>query len=153
MSVYRTKPNHNSNVPALALAAAEAGRAAFPLKSKVPAIKGGRGYLDASTERSRVISFFNAAPGATGYGVATGSPSRIAVVDIDGPDAEAEADRLGLTSDYIVRSGREDGGRHLYFTIPAGREVRSRLLAPGLELKGDGAYVAGPGSVHPSGRR
>jgi hypothetical protein len=37
----------------------------------------------------------------------------------------------------------------LYFTIPPGVVVKSRDLAPGLELKGDGCYVVGAGSRHP----
>jgi hypothetical protein len=135
-----------------ALAAAAAGMAVFPLRGKIPAIKGGAGCKDASRNRGQILGMFNAAPGATGYGIATGSPSGRIAVDIDGPEAQREAERLGLTSGYTVRTGREDGGRHLYFTIPAGVQVRSRILAPGLEVKADGAYVAGPGSMHPSGR-
>jgi hypothetical protein len=133
----------------LALAAAEAGRAVFPLRGKVPLTS--RGFKDASRDRARVTAMFNAAPNATGYGIATGERSGIVVVDVDGPEGRAEAERLGLRSDYVVRTGRKHDGWHLYLTIPPGVEVASRDLAPGVELKGNGAYVVGAGSLHPSG--
>jgi putative DNA primase/helicase len=43
-------------------------------------------------------------------------------------------------------------GFHLYYRSPEGVEVGNRRLAPGLDLKGDGGYVVGPGSVHPTGK-
>jgi len=97
--------------------------------------------------------FDRAASRATGYGIATGAASGVIVVDIDGPEALAEAQRRGLTSERIVRTGRPGGGGfHLYFDLPPGVEVKSRVLAPGLELKAEGTYVVGPGSLHPSGQ-
>jgi Bifunctional DNA primase/polymerase, N-terminal/Primase C terminal 1 (PriCT-1) len=149
--VYQEAAQRNTTGSVLALAAAAKGYAVFPLSGKIPAIKGGKGFKDAATERSRIISMFNAAPDATGYGIATGSPSRVIVVDADGPEALAEAKRLGLTdTGRVVQTGR---GQHFYFTIPASVVVRSRELAPKLDLKADGGYVAGPGSLHPSGKR
>jgi len=136
----------------MALSAAKDGRAVFPLAGKTPTTGATpHGYKDASTERSRIAGMFNAAgPTATGYGIATGKVSGIVVVDIDNAEAGAEADRMGLVSDYTVSTGR---GEHRYFALPseAGVEVRSRDLAPDLELKAEGCYVVGPGSLHPSG--
>ena len=127
MKAYQTHTTNPSDILALALQAAEAGLAVFPLRGKFPAIRkcpeseaqglggealaehartcgrAGHGFHDARTERSRVIALFNAAPDATGYGIATGSPSRRIV---DGPDGLREAQRLGLTSEYVVRTGR-----------------------------------------------
>jgi DNA-binding transcriptional ArsR family regulator len=145
-----------SNSPlALALEDAACGYAVFPVAGKAPAIKGGRGCKDGTREPQRITALFNAAAHkATGYGIATGATSRLAVVDIDGEQAEAEARRRGLTSDYVVRTGRPEGhGWHLYYSIPEGADVRSRTLAPGLEIKGSGSYVVGAGSFHPSGNR
>jgi hypothetical protein len=96
--------------------------------------------------------FNRAGARATGYGIATGGASGNLIVDIDGPEGVAEAKRLGLTSGYVVKTGRpEGGGFHLYFTLEPGVQVKSRTLSPGLELKGEGAYVVGPGSKHPLG--
>jgi hypothetical protein len=154
---YHQPDPQRTAVVARALEAAGAGQAVFPLAGKAPAIgkrEGGRGYKDASRDRSRVTALFNrAGRTATGYGIATGQASRIVVVDVDGPEARAEAERRGLRSRRVVRTGRIDGdGWHIYFELPPSVKLRSRMLAPGLELKAEGAYVVGPGSAHPSGR-
>ncbi|HKH77336.1 MAG TPA: bifunctional DNA primase/polymerase, partial [Rubrobacteraceae bacterium] len=149
---HRPEPERTTIV-ARALEATRAGRAVFPVRDKVPLTA--HGVKDASRDRARVTAMFNAAPRATGYGIATGAASGIVVVDVDGPEAQAEAERRGLRrgcSGCVVRTGREGDGWHLYFTIPRGTTLRSRVLAPGLELKAEGAYVVGPGSAHPSGR-
>jgi hypothetical protein len=99
-------------------------------------------------------------PGA-GYGIKTGAAPRgsgIIVVDIDSDEAgEAwcELERLGRgegeedDSTYTVRSGR---GWHLYFKHP-GFPVKNSVgeLAPGIDIRGDGGIVVGPGSPHRSG--
>src|SRR5215207_985421 len=148
---YPAAPDRTT-IMAMALEAAGANMAVFPVFGKVPLTA--HGYKDASRDRARVTAMFNAAPSATGYGIATGSASGIVVVDVDGPEARAEAERRGLQSGYVVRPGRDEGdGFHVSLRIPDGVVLRSRALAPGLELKAEGAYVVGPGSAHPSGRR
>jgi hypothetical protein len=124
--------------------------AVFPVRAKVPQTP--RGYKDASRDPARVTAMFNAAPNATGYGIATGAASGIVVVDVDGPEARDVAISRGLRSGHVVRTGRDRDGWHIYLRIPQGTTIRSRVLAPGLELKAEGAYVVGPGSAHPSGR-
>jgi hypothetical protein len=128
--------------------------AVFPLAGKLPTTGATpNGFKNASRDRSRITGMFNAAgTRATGFGIATGRASGIVVVDVDGPEAVAEAKRQGLTSDHVVLTGRpEGGGFHLYFTLEPGTEVKSRDLAPNLELKAEGFYVVGAGSLHPSG--
>jgi hypothetical protein len=149
-SYYNGQPERTTNL-SLALAAAADGMAVFPVSGKRPLTR--HGVKDASRDRSRITDLFNAAGArATGYGIATGAASGIAVVDIDGPDALDEAKRRGLTSGYEVKTGRpEGGGYHLYFALEPGVEVKSRTLSPGLELKGEGYYVVGAGSKHPFG--
>src|SRR5215207_4323806 len=100
------KAGERATVTALALEAAEAGMAVFPLRYKHPAISkddGGRGYKDASRDRSRITAMFNSAPHTTGYGIATGQRSGVVVVDVDGPEGRKEAERRGLSSGYVVR--------------------------------------------------
>jgi putative DNA primase/helicase len=58
-------------------------------------------------------------------------------------------DRHGpLPKTPMVETG--GGGLHYYFAVRG--SVRSRPLAPGLELKGDGGYIVAPPSVHPNGK-
>jgi hypothetical protein len=149
---YNVEPERTTIV-SLALEAAASGLAVFPLAGKEPTTGATpNGYKNASRDRSRITAMFNAAPDATGYGIATGAASGLIVVDVDGPEAVAEAKRLGLTSGHVVKTGRpEGGGYHLYFALEPGTEVKSRDLAPGLELKAERCYVVGAGSLHPLG--
>lgn len=157
MNSIHDGPPERSRVLSLALAAAETGMAVFPLRGKYPAISkedGGKGYKDASRDQARITAMFNAAPHATGYGIATGKASGVVVVDVDGPEARQEAERWGLASGYVVKSGRPEGdGYHVYLQAPESATLKSLYLAPKLELKAEGAYVVGPGSWHPSGGR
>ena len=92
------------------------------------------------------------APGA-GYGIKTGAAlygSDIVVVDIDSAEAKLKWEELGGSSDtYTVRTAR---GWHLYFKHP-GFPVKGgkSVLAPGIDIQGDGQFVVGPGSPHKSG--
>jgi hypothetical protein len=127
---------------------AEQGWAVLPLRGKEPATP--HGHKDASRDPARVTAMFNAARDATGYGIATGKRSGLAVLDVDTEEGLEEAKRRGLPPTLTVKTRR---GYHFYLRIPANRELRSQVLAPGLELKAEGAYVVGPGSAHPSGER
>lgn len=84
-------------------------------------------------------------------GIITGSPSGIFVLDLDGPDAERVAREKGWTSETLtVSTGR---GKHLYYKSPI-FEVRNGAgkLAEHVDVRGEGGYVVGPGSVHPDGQ-
>ena len=89
-------------------------------------------------------------------GIATGEPSDIFVVDVDGIDAEAglrklEAQYGALPATVEVITAR---GRHVYFKMPAA-PIRNSAgkLGPGLDIRATGGYVLAPPSVHPTGRR
>jgi hypothetical protein len=95
------------------------------------------------------------APGA-GYGIKTGAApkgSGFIVVDLDGPDAVAAWEALGGSDNtYTVASPRAEGGLHLYFPhegFPIGNSVGR--VAKGIDIRGDGGMVVGPGSPHKSG--
>src|SRR5262249_12553200 len=93
---------------------------------------------------------------AANIGVATGKPSGIFVVDVDGVDAEAELRKLeaqhgALPPTIEVITAR---GRHVYFKMPAA-PIRNSAgkLGPGLDIRATGGYVLAPPSIHPTGRR
>ncbi len=81
-------------------------------------------------------------------GIITGAASRLAVVDLDGPEAQALAEQLDLPDAPTVRTGE---GLHVYCSI-AGPTRSAVALRPGIDLRADGGYVVAPPSVHPSGR-
>lgn len=83
--------------------------------------------------------------------VVTGAISGICVVDADSAGAEAWLNANLPLTPWRVRTAR---GVHWYYRHPGGR-VANRVHAevPGgtLDLRGDGGYVVGPGSVHATG--
>ena len=140
---------HNrSSIAKMAHRYAAKGVPVFPLRGKEPLTR--NGFKDASTEASRVTGMFNAAPSATGFGIPTGGFSGLVVVDRDSDSEEARRIWDSLPPTLEVATSR---GKHRYFRVPLGTTVKSRKLAPDVDLKADGGYVAAAGSLHPSGVR
>lgn len=88
-------------------------------------------------------------------GIVTGTVSGIVVIDVDPRHGGAESlARLELANAPLpptVEACSGGGGRHLYFEAPP-TELRSRAgVAPGIDLRAEGALVVAPPSVHPSG--
>src|ERR1035437_10259128 len=83
-------------------------------------------------------------------GIATGSISGIFVVDIDGERGESDIAAVGtLPETLTVKTGK---GRHLFFKHPGVKvKTRTKVIGPSVDIRGDGGYVAGPGSNHATG--
>src|SRR5262249_61674085 len=85
--------------------------------------------------------------------IATGSPSTIFALDVDGVDAEAELRRLeaqhgALPATVEVITAR---GRHIYFKMPdAPIRNSAGKLGVGLDIRATGGYVLAPPSIHPT---
>jgi hypothetical protein len=138
-----------------ALKLADRGLQVFPCRprTKLPATK--HGVLDATTNPSAVEKWWRQAP-LCNIGVATGTISKIMVVDVDSIDAEAELKKLedvngALPATVEAITAR---GRHLYFKCPD-REIRNSAgkIAPGIDIRANGGYALVPPSMHPSGKR
>jgi hypothetical protein len=83
-------------------------------------------------------------------GIVTGRISKIVVLDLDSEEAIAEAKRLGLPHTSTVRTGK---GLHVYFRHPGSFDVPNATgIFLGADIRGDGGYVVGPGSVHANGK-
>ena len=91
------------------------------------------------------------------YGVA-GGKSNLTIVDVDQGIADEPAliawmEKNGLPETFTVRSGRTtSAGFHLYYSnaVPTTGYNIDGVIG---ELRGIGAYVVGPGCIHPSGGR
>jgi putative DNA primase/helicase len=87
----------------------------------------------------------------SGVGIVTGELSGILVLDVDGPEGEAELQKHGHPATPMVRTA--SGGLHLYFKHPE-HPVRTGIrVAPGLDVKASGGYVVAPPSLGPNGKR
>ncbi|MFG2640912.1 bifunctional DNA primase/polymerase [Streptomyces sp. NPDC048370] len=124
----------------------------------------GHGVHDATTDPVGVRALFAAAPWATGYGIACGRPPHHLIgVDLDVKHADAPADvtaelrHLALehlfTLPPTVTVLTPSGGRHLWLTGPPDVVVPNSAsrLAPGIDIRGAGGYLVGPGSVTAKG--
>lgn len=156
-----------------ALQAAERhGFSVVPLSvTKLPAIKSphdkghgckgecgqlGHGVHDASNDPARIRELFAAAPHATGYGIACGRPPHHLIgLDLDrknGVDGVWElrklAARHGISVPRTVIIATPSGGWHAWWTGPADVKVPNRAghMAPGVDVRGSGGYLVGPGS-------
>ncbi|MFJ6085458.1 bifunctional DNA primase/polymerase [Streptomyces sp. NPDC092369] len=158
-----------------ALSAAERGLAVIPLsRTKLPALRSphradpepepchgecgrlGHGVYDASTDPARIRELFAAAPWATGYGIACGlAPYHLIGVDLDtksGTDSSAALRELALRHLFTIPDTvvvlTPSGGRHLWLSGPPDTVVPNSAgrLAPGIDIRGAGGYLVGPGS-------
>ncbi|MDJ0342091.1 bifunctional DNA primase/polymerase [Streptomyces sp. H10-C2] len=168
-----------------ALAAASRQLAVIPLsRTKLPAVRSphrgdsppvrclgecgriGHGVHDATTEPDAIRALFAAAPWAIGYGIACGLPPHHLIgLDLDvkhGLDGTATltatASTHGFTVPDTVTVLTPSGGRHLWFTGPAGTTVPNSVgragtaPGPGIDVRGSGGYLVGPGSITNAGR-
>lgn len=132
-----------------AMALARRGFRVFPLThERTPAIKG---WKDAATTDPTIIRTWFA---GTTYGVAVATGRGLFAVD-----ADVKHDAPGLQSlDLLAMLGADlaftvatpSGGRHAYFTSPDDEPVPNSVKRlpefPGIDIRGDGGYVAAPGT-------
>ncbi|MFF2327667.1 MULTISPECIES: bifunctional DNA primase/polymerase [unclassified Streptomyces] len=119
----------------------------------------GHGVHDATTDPAALRALFAAAPWATGYGIACGRPPHHLIgidLDIDTTgrnDSTTSLRRLALLHLFTIPPTTTvltpSGGRHIWLTGPPGVPVPNSAsrLAPGIDIRGAGGYLVGPGSV------
>jgi hypothetical protein len=137
-----------------ALKLAEKGMRVFPCaeRSKEPAIRDN--LRRATTDPNTIAGWWRSRD--FNIGLATGAESGVWVLDIDGEEGESqlkmlEAKHGALPQTVEAITGK---GRHLYFRWPSRSVIRNKQnnpVMPGIDVRGDGGYVLGPPSVHPSG--
>lgn len=130
------------------------GWAVSPLRPQSKEPLTAHGYKDATVDPQTIARWWQACPDAN-VGIATGGVSGVVVLDVD-PRAGGDESLRDLEARFgplpdTVTALTGGGGQHYYFALPQGAAVRSRRVAPGLDLKGEGGYVVAPPSVHPSG--
>jgi hypothetical protein len=134
-----------------ALDAAARGYAVFELRpaAKVPRFTGWQAA--ATLDPTKIARRWTARP-TSNIGVAL--TARQYVLDIDTPAAAEAVQAMNLPPTLRVRSGRPEGGAHLYFTVGGGVRLANLTRVcdiAGLEGKTAGKLVAWAGSLHKSG--
>lgn len=126
--------------------------AVFPLRGKIPAIGGGRGVLDATTDIGQVAAWWGGPYRACNIGARV--PESMFVLDVDPRNGGAETitelkrQHGPLPKTLATISGRGDGGSHRFYRRPAGK-LSSKQLGAGLDIKTATGYVVMAPSIHP----
>ncbi|WOX09166.1 bifunctional DNA primase/polymerase [Streptomyces sp. N50] len=119
----------------------------------------GHGVYDATTNAADVRRLFALAPKAVGYLIAC--RGRLVGLDIDrknGVDGYATLAGLGHEHGFAIPEMTTtvftpSGGAHLWMTVPEGVTVPNSVgrIGAGLDVRGTGGYVVGPGSTGRAG--
>lgn len=131
------------------------GWSIFPLHhgTKRPALPSWLAYQHRTPTFEELERWFGSAD-PFNVAVVTGKVSGIFVIDVDSAAALAWVEECFPPCDMRVRTGK---GVHLYFPYsgdrPLRNKVRVKFLGENLDLdvRCEGGFVVGPGSVHPSG--
>ena len=90
-------------------------------------------------------------------GVATGKKSGIVVLDFDSLDALDKFEAIyGKVPDTISQTtGREGGGKHLFFAYPKGANIRNDAsgFLDKVDVRAEGGYAVVAPSIHKTGRQ
>jgi putative DNA primase/helicase len=109
------------------------------------------GKDDASTDADQIKKWWERWPEAN-IGIRSGRESGLVVLDVD-PRHEGHETikKYNVPQTLTVRTG--GGGKHFYFSYPAGRSIGSgnEKLGPGLDIKANGGYVVAVPSNHLQG--
>ena len=103
------------------------------------------GFYAATIDPARLAAMLAKVPGGL-LAIRTGRVSGLCVVDID-PRNGGQLDKALMAPTATVATG--GGGWHLYYRHPGGPTLPALPGRAGIDVKGDGGYVAAPPSVHP----
>jgi hypothetical protein len=128
----------------------------FPLipRSKKPIHKGG--FKNATTDLAQVDAWWAETPDAN-IGIATGDVSGLFVVDLDDKEGRSGSENWSQLADRNGGDGAPiehrtgSGGLHLVYKHTADLRNSVSKLAPGVDVRGEGGYIAAAPSIHPCG--
>lgn len=130
-----------------ALAAAALGFKVHPLPplAKAPPLKGWQEL--ATTDENTILAWWRENPNRN-YGILTGADNDLLVVDLDGTDAKTFWDSRGFEPGTVVDTPSGLGHEHIYYRTEAVDIKTSKgELHPHIDVRAEGAYVCGPGSM------
>jgi putative DNA primase/helicase len=123
----------------------------IPLKArgKTPLLPSWKEYQDRAPTAEEYAQWFDDYPEAN-VGILTGIT--VDVLDVDNAvQADEYLAKQTLPQTRIARTGKPDG-RHYYFKHPPELKISCSVKnLPGMDVRGNGGYVVGPGSIHENG--
>jgi len=132
------------------------GWAVFPVQGRGKAPATARGFYDASKDQRQILEWFCGAFEHCNIGIRTGQESNLLVLDFDQDKLTQDGVDLlnalkASAPTYTAKTGRANGGIHLYYLMPAAAAKYKKTIYGGVDIKGDGGYVVAPPSLHESG--
>jgi hypothetical protein len=125
----------------------------LPLINKLPAIKGGRGFLDATSNAAIIARWCEEYPHAN-IGIACHGKFRLIIIDVDprhgGHVTMQKLSDAGCSFPICPEAVTGNRGRHLYFALPENVVLHLFKLGPGIDVKWNGYVVAPPSETGPS---
>ncbi len=149
-------------LPVALLLGAEHGLRPFPgvRETKKPAI--GKFQFRASSS-PQVIASWHVRKRNPGWLILTGRDGGVVIIDVDGEEGRASLAKaesvLGTLprNTWRVRSGRPDGGEHIWLRPPPGSDDRMNQQGlpgyPKIDVRGWHGYAVIPGNLHSYGPR
>lgn len=109
-------------------------------------------FQEAHASRDNLVAWFGNGS-ERNIGIVTGAVSRIVAIDCDSAEAISWADTHLPPTPMATRTSKGGHRFYGYPGVPVRNQARIRTDDPRVEIdiRGDGGYVVGPGSVHPSG--
>ncbi len=117
----------------------------FPVNGKKPLVKWEEYQSRHATAEEKSKWDHDFPGGPISLGIACGRVSKLFVLDVDGPEGQASLSTRTLPKTPTVKTPRADGGRHHYFQwVPEldGRVTTRAAVLPGLDVRGEGGFVA-----------
>lgn len=113
------------------------------------------GFKDATTDEKKIRAWWSKYPRAN-IAIATGSVSGFFALDLDLPDGEKSLENLESKQGKLPETVEQitgSGGRHMFFKLPVGVEIRNSTskIGPNLDIRSDGGYIVIAPSDHVSG--
>lgn len=132
-----------------ALLVADQGLKVFPVVplGKSPAVDEWQSV--ATTDPLTITQWFRERP-RLNYGIVGGLENGVFMTDLDGEDAIRWFTSKGFPLDAIVET--PSGGRHYYYRVyDVEIQTNKSKVYPKVDIRGEGGYVVGPGSITPQG--
>lgn len=127
----------------------------FPLKPRGKVPLSPNGFKNATID-PHIIGIWGTNWSDANVGIPTGTTSGFDVLDIDprhgGDESLKELIRSNGPLPETVEALTGGGGRHLLFKHEEGIRNSAGQL-PGLDIRGDGGYIAAPPSIHENGQK
>jgi hypothetical protein len=136
-----------------ALEHARRGRLVLPVEGKRPLTP--HGLNDATSEAPVIVGWWRRWPAAN-VALRTGQCSGLVVLDVDGPEGADSLHELEKAHGALPKTTSATtprGGQHFFFRAETPVKTTAGVVAPGVDVRGEGGFAVIAPSIGRNGRR